>query len=201
MGYPLRGWWNHEQLDSGSFMQIAPRVPMLDPNYVNEFWTTPGYLGHDPASGLADLRFTFDTTVSAVTPGFPPLFELSDVPARDFSNAHLIIIDGDYAGRSVPIARVAGRCIRFAYAADQSLLNSVRAGARVRIDNAWALAVETYHRHQLPTPDMCGWDQFRDAGGAPVHPQREMLIGPFGAANTAGTIHDDRIHEIGRAHV
>src|SRR3546814_2114100 len=76
--------------------------------------------------------------------------------------AHLIIIDGDYAGRSVPIARVAGRCIRFAYAADQSLLNSVRAGARVRIDNAWALAVETYHRHQLPTPDMCGWDQFRD---------------------------------------
>src|SRR3546814_15921184 len=91
-------------------------VEMLDPNYVNECWTTPVYLGHDPASGLADLRFTFDTTVSAVTPGFPPLFELSDVPARDFSNAHLIIIDGDYAGRSVPIARVAGRCIRFAYA-------------------------------------------------------------------------------------
>src|SRR3546814_16178909 len=82
----------------------------------------------------------------------------------------------------------------FAYAADQSLLNSVRAGARVRIDNAWALAVETYHRHQLPNPDMCGWDQFRDAGGAPVHPQREILIGPFGAANTAGTIHDGRIH-------
>src|SRR3546814_13550781 len=93
MGYPLRGWWNHEQLDSGYFMQIAPMVPMLDPNYVNEFWTTPGYLGHDPASGLADLRFTFDTTVSTVTPGFPPLFELSDVPARDFSHAHLIIID------------------------------------------------------------------------------------------------------------
>src|SRR3546814_15745395 len=55
MGYPLRGWWNHEQLDSGYFMQIAPMVPMLDPNYVNEFWTTPGYHGHDPASGLAAL--------------------------------------------------------------------------------------------------------------------------------------------------
>src|SRR3546814_2557042 len=76
--------------------------------------------------------------------------------------AHLIIIDGDYAGRSVPIARVAGRCIRFAYAADQSLLNSVRAGARVRIDNAWALAVETYHRHQLLTPDMCSSEERRD---------------------------------------
>src|SRR3546814_4611166 len=76
--------------------------------------------------------------------------------------SHLIIIDGDYAGRSVPIARVAGRCIRFAYAADQSLLNSVRAGARVRIDNAWALAVETYHRHQLLTPDMCSSEERRD---------------------------------------
>src|SRR3546814_18458331 len=88
-------------LDSGYFMQIAPMVPMLDPNYVNEFWTTPGYLGHDPASGLADMRFTFDTTVSAVTPGFPPLFELSAVPARDFSNAHLILIDADSAGSSL----------------------------------------------------------------------------------------------------
>src|SRR3546814_1421132 len=97
----------------------------------------------------------------------------------------------------------------FAYAADQSLLNSARAGARVRIDNAWALAVETYHRHQLPTPDMCGWDQFLDAGGAPVHPQREMLIGQFGAANTPGTIPDGRVHgkmlvleaQIGKEHV
>src|SRR3546814_20457013 len=36
MGYPLRGWWNHEQLDSGSFMQIAPLVPMPDPHYVKD---------------------------------------------------------------------------------------------------------------------------------------------------------------------
>src|SRR3546814_6866888 len=42
--------------------------------------------------------------------------------------------------------------------------------------------------------DVCSSDLFRDAGGAPVHPQREMLIGPFGAANTAGTIPDGRIH-------
>lgn len=193
MGFPLRGWWSHETLDSGYFMQVAPMVPMLDPRYVDDFWTTPGYLGHDPASGLAELRFTFDTTISAVTPGFPPVLELAELPARDCANAHLIVIDGGYAGRSVPIARVDGRCLRFAYAADQSLLKSLRAGARVRIDNSWALAVETYHRHQLPTPDMCGWDQFRDAGSAPLHPQREMLIGPFGAANTAGTIPEGRI--------
>ncbi|NGY03968.1 PKD domain-containing protein [Solimonas terrae] len=193
MGFPPRGWWNHAQLDSGYFMQVAPMVPMLDPGYVDDFWNKPGYLGHDPASGLAALRFTFDTTISAVTPGFPPQFELAAMPDGDCRNAHLIVIDGDDAGRSVPIARVDGHRLSFAYAADQSLLNSLRSGARVRIDNAWALAVETYHRHQLPTPDMCGWDQFRDGHGRPIYPQREMLIGPFGAANTAGTVPEGRI--------
>src|SRR5206468_9172598 len=44
LGYPPRGWWNHETLDSGHFMQIAPIVPMLDPGYVEDFWTKPGYL-------------------------------------------------------------------------------------------------------------------------------------------------------------
>ena len=194
MGFPPRGWWSYETLDSGYFMQVAPLIPMLDPTYVDDFWTQPGYLGSDPHANLAALRFSFDTSIRAVTPGFPPQFELSDVPARDFRNAHLRIVDGEHAGRSVPIARIDGHRIGFAFAADQALLNSVRAGDRVRIDNAWALALETYHRHQVPTPDLCGWDQFRDADGTPIHPQRDILIGPIGAAGTAGTVPNGRIH-------
>jgi hypothetical protein len=64
----------------------------------------------------------------------------------------------------------------------------------VRIDNAWALALQTYHRHQLPTADMYGWNQFRNSDGEPIYPQRDVLIGPIGAAGTAGSVPAGRIH-------
>src|SRR5262249_3927009 len=66
-------------------------------------------------------------------------------------------------------------------------------GDRVRIDNSWYLALQTYHRHQLPTPDMYGWNQFRDSKGVPTFPQRSVLIGPIGAMNGAGSIQSGRI--------
>ncbi|MDB5968689.1 MAG: hypothetical protein JWQ90_1139 [Hydrocarboniphaga sp.] len=194
MGYPPRGWWNHETLGSGYFMQVAPLVPMLDPGYVDDFWTLPGYLGSDPASGLAALRFQFDTAVARVIDGFPKQVELAQVPQRDFANAHLLIISGESAGRSVPIASIDGKTIGFAFAADQSVINGISAGDAVRIDNAWALALQTYHRHQVPTPDMVGWNQFRGADGEPIYPQREILIGPIGTAGTAGSVPNGRIH-------
>jgi hypothetical protein len=65
----------------------------------------------------------------------------------------------------------------------------------VRIDNAWGLALQTYHRHQVPeSREFYGWDQFRDKDGKPTYPQRELLIGPLGAANTAGSVPNGAIH-------
>jgi hypothetical protein len=38
------------------------------------------------------------------------------------------------------------------------------------------LAVQTYHRHQVPTPDYYVYDQYRDASGKPLYPQRMIDI-------------------------
>ena len=56
----------------------------------------------------------------------------------------------------------------------------------MRIDNSWFLALQYFHRHQLPTPDLYGWNQFRDVDGAPLYPQRARLIGPMLAAGSGG---------------
>jgi hypothetical protein len=74
------------------------------------------------------------------------------------------------------------------------VINSVQPGDRVRIDNSWPLALQTYHRHQVPTSDMYGWNQFRAPDGKPLYPQRDVLIGPIGAAGTAGSVPNGRIH-------
>lgn len=194
MGYPPRGWWNHQTLSSGYFSQVAPIVPMLDPGYIEDFWTKPGYLGSDPASSIGASRFQFDTTVAKVIDGFPKQVALAAVPGNDFTDSHLLITHGTGAGASVPVATVNDRTIGFAYAADQSVVNSIQVGDRVRIDNSWGLALQTYHRHQVPTPDLYGWNQYRKSGGEPIYPQREALIGPIAAAATAGTIANGQIN-------
>lgn len=193
MGFPPRGWWAYKTLGSGYFSEVAPLVPMLDPTYVDDFWTQPGYLGSDPAEGLDRLRFTFDTTVVRTIDAFHKKAELAAVPERDFADAHLVVLSGAAAGKSIPIAWIDGRIVSFALASDQTAVAALAAGDRVRIDNRWALALQTYHRHQLPSADYCGWDQFRTADGTPRYPQREVLIGPLGASGTAGSVPDGRI--------
>ncbi len=194
LGFPPRGWWNHAALTSGYFSNVAPLIPMLDPTYVDDFWTKPGYLGADSKSTLRAERFQFDTTVASVIDGFPRQLELAGVPERDFIDAHLVILSGAAAGKSVAIASSHGQTVGFAFAADHPVLKAIRPGDRVRIDNAWSLALETYHRHQVPTPDLYGWNQYRDRQGQPIHPQREILIGPIAAAGTAGSVPNGQIN-------
>jgi hypothetical protein len=194
MGYPPRGWWNHQTLTSGYFYNVAPLMPLLDPTYVEDFWSKSGYLGTEAGSQIRSARFQFDTRVAKVIEGFPRQLELAAVPDRDFADAHLVLLSGAAAGKSIPLAAIQGKTVGFAFAADHAAINAIQPGDQVRIDNSWVLALQTYQRHQLPTPDMYGWNQFRDAHGKPRYPQRDVLIGPIGAAGTAGSIPRGHIH-------
>lgn len=194
LGFPPRGWWNHAHMGSGYFAFVAGVVPMLDPGYVEDFWSKPGYLGADPASSIRAERFSFDTVVSAVSEGPPKRVELERVPPRDFADAHLVLLSGGAAGKSVPLTDIAGRSAGFSISADPAVVAAIRAGDRARLDNAWPLALQTYQRHQLPTPDLYAWNQYRDAAGNALYPQRELLVGPLAAAGTAGSVPEGRIH-------
>jgi hypothetical protein len=194
LGFPPRGWWNHAALTSGYFNNVAPLIPMLDPTYVDDFWTKAGYLGTDQRSTIRSERFQFDTAVAFVIDGFPKQIALASVPERDFADAHLVILSGAAAGKSVPIASVHGQAVGFAFAADHSVVQAILPGDRVRIDNAWSLALQTYQRHQVPTPDLYGWNQYRGSDGQPLYPQREILIGPIAAAGTAGSVPNGQIN-------
>jgi hypothetical protein len=194
MGFPLRGWYLHETLGSGYFANISGMIPMMDPTYVDDFWTKPGYLGTDSASSIREARFRFDATVAA-TSGPPFVIELAEAPAGDCADAHLVVLSGAAAGASLPIAHVSGTAVHLIGVLDQAKAAAIAPGDRVRIDNSWALALQTYHRHQVPpTSEYYGWNQFRGADGAPTYPQRDVLIGPTGTANAAGSVLTGRIH-------
>lgn len=188
MGFPLRGWYDHAEMTSGYFANISGMIPALDPGYAEDFWTRPGYLGNDPADPVRRLRVRFETRVEAVDPGPPWRVILAEAPPDDMANAHLVLLDGEGAGASLPIARHDGHALSLIAHLDPRVAQ-LRPGTRVALDNSWALALETYHRHQVPDDPACiGWNQFRDASGAPVPPQRPVQVGPVGTANSAGSV-------------
>jgi hypothetical protein len=198
LGFPLTGWWDHATMNSGYLCTVAGMVPLLDPTYVEDFWSKPGYLGADPASGLAGERFRFETTIAQ---GGTDTVELASAPDHDYADAHLVVLSGAAAGASLPIAAAEGRTVRFqlsvggfAVSADPEAVRRLAPGDRVRIDNAWPLALQTYHRHQIPLEPAAGWDQFRGPDGTPLYPQRDKLTGPVNAIGNIGAMPQGRIH-------
>src|SRR5262249_8691801 len=100
---------------------------------------------------------------------------------------------GAAAGKSVALGNVTGKTAGFGFGASPAVVNGIQPGDQVRIDNSSYPALQTYHRHQLPSPDMYAWNQFRKTGtGEPIYPQRKVLIGPIGAMNGAGSLQNGR---------
>jgi hypothetical protein len=211
MGFPPRGWFDYPTLNGGPLTLVAGYVPKLDPTYVDDFWTKPGYLGTDPESSIGKARIQHDTDIVSVTTTGPMTqIKLSSKPDEDLTGADLVITSGAAAGESIALfdlssfglvpATQPGQSVPLAdkdivsasgmFGSDPSVIASLKTGDRVRVDNSWYLAMQTYHRHQVPTPDYYAWDEFRGKDGRPVYPQRKVLIGPISAFNGAGSIQD-----------
>ena len=195
MGFPPRGWYAYETLDSGYFGNISGMMPLMDPAYVEDFWTLPGYLGSDPESSVHAARFAFEAEVTLAGDSLPRRLDLSEAGEADLADAHVAVLTGEAAGATLPIWRAEGKTITLIASADPVAAMAVRAGDRVRVDNSWPLALQTYHRHQVPAePGYYGWDQFRGAAGAPLYPQRSVQIGPTGTVNAAGDVISGKVH-------
>ena len=195
MGFPPRGWYAFETLDSGYFGNISGMMPVMDPAYVADFWSQPGYLGGDLESSVHHHRFAFEADVTLAGEGLPRRLDLSHIEEGELADAHLVVLTGEAAGATLPIWHAEASTITLIATADPVAAMAIRAGDRVRVDNSWPLALQTYHRHQVPAePGYCGWDQFRDGAGSPIYPQRPVQIGSTGTANAAGDVISGKIH-------
>ena len=111
----------------------------------------------------------------------------STPPVVYFLGGDLIVQSGAAKGKHLPLARIIGDMVVLGIA-DSGVAAQVAAGDQVQVDNSNFLAIETYHRHQVPGPDFKVWDQFRTPDGTPLYPQRPRLIGPGFVMATAGSL-------------
>ncbi|PZV87265.1 hypothetical protein CLV31_101137 [Algoriphagus aquaeductus] len=136
--------------------------------------------------GSADLAWK---SMGGEEGGMPVAFELEDsMPNVGFLGGDLIVQSGEAEGVVLQITDVIGNKVVLGPTNSPETLFKIKAGDQVQVDNSNFLAVQTYHRHQVPGPEYTAWDQFRDAEGNPIYPQRPYLIGPFFTMGAAGSL-------------
>jgi len=172
LGMPLGGWWQWKTMKS-AFGVTVPAVTAIDAAYVNDFWSKPGYAGFDDPT-LPPLRTQLDTRIASVGSG---TVTLQDTPTGYLAYADLVIKSGAAAGEKIIAVSIVGNVVTFPRDANQALVAALAAGDEVQVDNALWIALEYFQRHQVPSPDQYGWNQYRDANGSPLYPQRPILVG------------------------
>ncbi|WP_407309003.1 Tat pathway signal sequence domain protein [Pseudomonas sp. nanlin1] len=198
MGVPLRGWDNYAYLlglnDPQGLLGFASSVKGIDPGYAEDFWSKPGYLGTEQ-SALGNLlrRAKVDRVVSveridrdlAGKPLRLHVAGLSQIKNSAWLDFTLEGARGD--NRTVYGALDAAHGVIMLSAQNPAdVLNALENGARVRVDNRWAIALTSYHRHQVPASgEFTVWDQFRNADGSPRYPQRPKEVGPIISAGVS----------------
>lgn len=225
MGFPMKSWFGYKTMGLHGFAALYGGVAMADPGYFTDFWTKPGYLGHDhpdyftrdriqyksmvgapiTATQAAHLGLVTDPSAPAARGGVdtaykgPPEeankvvgFRLAGTPPPVyFLGGDLIVQSGAAKGKRLMLARLVDNVVLLGFA-DPAAAAQIKPGDEVQVDNSNFLAMETYHRHQVPGPDFRVWDLFRGPDGKPIYPQRPMLLGPMFVKSTSGSLQTGR---------
>jgi hypothetical protein len=219
MGFPMKSWFGYKTMGLHGFAALYGGVAAADPSFFTDFWTKPGYLGHDHPEYFTSDRVQFRTQVAepitaaqAARLGLstdpfaqdrggvdnaykgPPGeankvvgFRLSAPPeAAYFLGGEVVVASGAAQGKRLMANNIIGDVVMLGFV-DPSVAAQIKAGDEITVDNSNFLAMESYHRHQVPGPDFKVWDQFRGADGKPLYPQRPMLLGPLFVKSTSGS--------------
>ena len=133
-----------------------------------------------------------------------PVFRLESFPqapeGHSFYSTGLKVrfVSGALEGETFEAICLSDNCITVNPGMDQrdmeEVLSAASAGDTVVLDNSDYIALQTFHRHQVPGPEFHPWDQFRDESGEPIYPQRPVQVGPIIAMGGAGSIQKGTPH-------
>ncbi|NHO65643.1 hypothetical protein G8770_08830 [Aestuariicella hydrocarbonica] len=140
--------------------------------------------------GLADDAFK--GMLSNADNRIPVAIEFDRLPTEHTLGSDVFVKTGEAAGQRIGVNKIAGNFILVSadpmVGGSAEVLKQLQVGDDVEISNLNILALQTYHRHQVPAEGYPVWDQFRDEQGNPIYPQRPMLLGPRFTQSAAGIL-------------
>lgn len=127
--------------------------------------------------------------------------EVENVPEGEdlfLRGVDIIFESGKAKGKKLRLKSIEGKRLvpGMSYGADDymEVIGDLCVGDEVFLDNSDYIAIQTYHRHQVPEDlNFHAWDQFRNADGTPALPQRDFVIGPGFTAGGCGSVQDGKI--------
>ncbi|MBV8083553.1 MAG: PKD domain-containing protein [Chloroflexi bacterium] len=175
-----------------------------DPEYFEDFWNRPGYLGHDQPSALENRLFDRVTTVRRVITAADlpnnPMVIMRQAPPEaaiavelDVDDpdrlllARIEVLSGAAEGRVAWVASTQGSTLLPFGDMTPELFEGVRAGDQVRIDNRAWTAYCLYHRYgtaHVPEAREPGMPMLPEysafmVDGRAIYPQRPATLGPL----------------------
>lgn len=147
----------------------------------------------DTRNGVNDA---WKKMISSAGQDTEPWLELEKVPqAPDGKSLYLqglvmTVKTGKAAGKKAQIKKIEDNRVylKDGFGMDNigEILKLIEVGDELHLDNSDYIAIQTYHRHQMPRADYLAWDQYRDKDGKPFYPQRAFLLGPTISGNGTG---------------
>ncbi|BEP13980.1 hypothetical protein acdb102_22910 [Acidothermaceae bacterium B102] len=202
LGLPLRAWQDADYVlglsTTDGLLGFGPVVRQIDPTYVTDFWTKPGYLGTEQSplgdivrAALVDVT-PIITNVAVDAQGAPTVLTLTGLP--HLTSALGLDVNALASDGTTSVGAVSGTLdpttglftVGSGNSAD--VLAALTVGARVHVDNRWYVALPSYYRHQVPPLDQgyAAFDVLRRPDGQPLYPQRPLLIGSLISGSTTG---------------
>ncbi len=127
--------------------------------------------------------------------------EVEDVPEGDdlfLRGVDIIFESGAAKGKRLRLDHIEGKRLipGVSYGSDdyREVLSLVQQGDEVFLDNSDYIAIQTYHRHQVPEDtSFHAWDQYRLADGRPAIPQRPYVIAYDFTCGGCGSVQNGEI--------
>ncbi|KAL3429255.1 hypothetical protein BDV09DRAFT_203123 [Aspergillus tetrazonus] len=192
LGMPLVGWEDFEgaaknrtKLLEVLRTLVIANVKAMDPTYVDDFWSTDGYLGtEDSELGqfFRDRLVEFNATVEGIQRGadnVPVGITLNNVPEGSPSELEFTVVTGDQQDASFTgYISKEDRSVFIYSDNNATVLDQLEEGVQLQADNRWYPAVHTWHRNQVPSVEdrYYGYGYPRRNDGKAIYPQRDILL-------------------------
>jgi PKD domain len=176
-------------------------IRLGDPTYEDDFWSKPGYAGANPPEYLKAAKVDGYATITGITrddKGVPTAiqFDPATIPAFGTTGDNYLeyfvygpdgktrLIDPTRSSGEPPenkrrfsligtLDKLSGK-LMLTGANSPVLLDALKVGSKVRINNRFILAMYFYPRYSI-VAGIRSHDQYRNADGSPRYPQRKDL--------------------------
>ncbi|KAF5643453.1 uncharacterized protein FTJAE_3253 [Fusarium tjaetaba] len=204
LGVPIRGWESFHETGASEALWEAIRsvsgaaVLKMDPTYVDDVWNKPGYLGTEK-SKLGDIfrkeMLDYETLITSFkydANNVPIELTLDAAPTSTrtyWLDISIVSKDGEVLGKVTGKGHdnSTEKTVTLHPNNDLAVLSFLQKGTRVHISNRMFLAMHALHRYSVPKRSgFYGYAYLRDFNGAPIYPQRSVLVAEQIARSASG---------------